>query len=195
MLEEIKSIKLDNGTELFLRNKTREDLELTYEFYSRMPQRERELMRIDVSDREVIDSRYDEIEKGNAERLVAVKEGKIVAEAILENMRYGWLRKTGEIRILLLPEFRETGLADYIAREIFLLAARRGLNNLIARVLDQETEKYQTLKKLHFKHEATQKNHAVDLHENTHDVHLMTFSLSKMWRDMEEAIRSTAPFG
>lgn len=195
MLEEIKMIKLDNGSELFLRNKTREDLELTHEFYSRMPQKERELMRIDVSDREVIDSRYDEIEKGNAERLVAIKEDKIVAEAILENMRYGWLRKTGEIRILILPEFRETGLADFIAREIFLLAARRGLNNLIARVLDQETEKYQTLKKLHFKHEATQKGHAVDLHDNTHDVHLMTFSLSKMWRDMEEAIRSTAPMG
>jgi len=179
---------LKDGTAVIVREKTLDDLDASMQFYASMPEQERELMRIDVTDRSVVEGRLMEIEKGNFFRLVAEVEGKFISEAILEDLRYGWMRRTGEIRILILPEFRDTDLARIITREIFLNAARRGLNNLIARVLDGETWMYDTLKKLHFKHEATQKRHAVDLHDNQHDVHLMTFSLSGMWQDIENAI-------
>jgi RimJ/RimL family protein N-acetyltransferase len=180
--------KLDDGTAVSIRIKDRDDLDTSMQFYASMPEQERELMRIDVTDRNVVAGRFDEIEKGHADYLIALVGDRIVGEAILENLRYGWLRKTGDIRILILPEFRKSDLAGILAREIFLLAARRGLNNVIARVLDGETWMIDTLRKLHFKHEATQKRHAVDLHDNQHDVLLMTYSLTKMWSDIEDKI-------
>ena len=196
MLEESLTFKLEDGEEITIRNKTKDDLEASYDFYQAMPEEEKELMRIDISDREAVARRFSEIEKGDAEQLVAEAGGKIVGEATLENMRYGWMRRVGELRILVAPEYRDKKVAALLARESFLLAARRGHNNLIARLLDGETQMYEILKNLHFKHEATQKGHAVDQHDRTHDVHLMTFSLSKMWHDLEEAVRATAaPLG
>ncbi len=179
---------LEDGTEITVREKTREDLDASMEFYALMPEQERKLMRIDVADRSVVESRLQELEKDNFFRLVAEVDGKFIGEAILEDLRYGWMKKTGEIRILILPAYRETDLARILSRELFLVAARRGLNNLIARILDGETWMYDTLRNLHFKHEATQKSHAVDLNDNQHDVHLMTFSLTRMWQDIENAI-------
>jgi L-amino acid N-acyltransferase YncA len=183
--------KLDDGRDVTIRRKTRDDLDASMQFYASMPEQERELMRIDVTDRSVVQSRFDEIEKGNAVYLIALEGERIIGEAILETMRFGWLRRTGEIRILILPEFRRSDLARILAREVFLLTARMGLSNVIARILDGETWMYETLQRLHFKHEATQKNHAVDMHDKQHDVHLMTYNLTKMWGDIEDQIRES----
>ena len=193
MFDNSETMTLADGSVITVRISTKDDLDETMEFYLSMPEEERELMRVDVTDREVVAKRFDEVERGHAARLVAVCEGRIVGEAILEYMRYGWLRKTGEIRILIAPQYRVLELAQFLAQEVFLLAARRGLNNLIARVLDGETEMMEILKGLHFKHDATQKGHAVDLHGDRHDVHLLTFSLRKMWSDIEDEIRRSMP--
>ncbi len=193
MFDHSETVTLEDGCVVTVRARTKDDLDKTMEFYLSMPEEERELMRVDITDREVVARRFEEVERGHAARLVAESEGKIVGEAILEHMRYGWLRKTGEIRILITPRYRGLELAQTLAQEVFLLAARRGLNNLIARVLDGETEMMEILKGLHFKHDATQKDHAVDMHGDKHDVHLLTFSLSKMWRDIEDEIRRSMP--
>lgn len=191
MIDHTESLKLKDGSLVSIREKTVDDLEASIDFYQSIPLEEQELMRVEVSDREVVIQRLKEMEKGQTERLVAVHEGKIIGESILENLRYGWMRKTGEIRILILPQYRQLELEQVLARETFLHAARRGLNNLIARVLDGESDKLEIFSNLHFKHEATQKDHAVDLHGNTHDIFLLTFSLNQMWRDMEDSIRSS----
>lgn len=191
MIDHTESLKLKDGSEVTIREKTMEDLEESIAFYKSLPQEEQELMRLDVSDREQVIQRLREIDTGHTEHLIAVHEGKIVGESTLENLRYGWMRKTGEIRILFLPQYRKMELAEVLARETFLHAARRGLNNLIARVLDGENDMLDIFKKIHFRHEATQKDHAVDRHGKTHDIFLLTFSLSRMWQDMEESIRSS----
>lgn len=191
MIDHTESLKLKDGSLVTIREKTVDDLEASIDFYQSIPREEQELMRVDVSDRELVIQRLREMEKGQTERLVAVHEGKIIGESILENLRYGWMRKTGEIRILILPKYRQLELEQVLARETFLHAARRGLNNLIARVLDGESDKLEIFRNLHFKHEATQKDHAVDLHGKTHDIFLLTFSLNQMWQDMEESIRSS----
>ena len=193
MFDYSENVTLEDGSAVTVRARTQDDLDETMEFSLSMPEDERELMRVDVTDREVVVRRFEDVERGQAARLVAVSAGRIVGEAILEHMRYGWLRKTGEIRILITPQYRGLELAQILAQEVFLLAARRGLNNLIARVLDGETEMMDILKDLHFRHDVTQKDHAVDLHGNRHDVHMLTFSLRKMWRDIEDEIRRSMP--
>ena len=173
---------------MVVRDTTRADLEEAFEFFQSVPEEERQYLRIDVCDREVLSGRYDKVEKGKAVRLIAECQSKIVGEATLETMRYGWLRKSGEVRLLMLPQYRDNGLEEVLAREVFLLAARLGLHTLIARVMDSQKGTFDTFRKLHFEHVATQKEHAIDMHGKLHDVHLLTFSLRMMWGAMEEAI-------
>lgn len=188
MGEYLQKATLEDGSEVLVRSTVRADLEKVIGFFDSLPESAKQCVKVELRTREDFEQRYDKIEKGCVTRLVAEKEGNIIGEASLETMRYGWLRKSGEVRMIVLPEYHELGLAKVLAREIFLLAARRGLESLIARVVDCQCEACDIFESLHFEHEATLRNHAVDMEDNLHDVKLMTFSLRQMWRDMEEAI-------
>jgi L-amino acid N-acyltransferase YncA len=188
MGEYCESSTLDDGTEITVRHTTIADVDKVMEFFDALPVAEKQCVRSELNGRADFERRYEKISKGEIARLVAEVGGRIVGEASLESMRYGWLRKSGEVRMMVLPDYRDKGAAKVLAREIFLLAARRGLENLISRVIECQLLAFETLRSLHFKHEATQKNHAVDMEGRLHDVRLMTFSLRQMWRDMEEAI-------
>jgi L-amino acid N-acyltransferase YncA len=188
MFEYSETVSLKDGSRVTVRDTRIEDLDKAFDFFRAMPVEDKLYLRVDVCDKEIARDRYKQIELGKAIRLVADCRGTIVGEATLETMRYGWLRKSGEVKLLVLPAFRDLGLERVMAREIFLLAARLGLNNLIARVLDSEQRTYEILLDLHFKHTATQREHAADAQGLMHDVQLMTFSLKEMWRKMETAI-------
>jgi L-amino acid N-acyltransferase YncA len=188
MFEYSETVSLKDGSSVTVRDTTVEDLDKSFDFFQAMPEEDRQYLRIDVCSKEIARDRYKTIEIGKAVRLVAECSGTIVGEATLETMRYGWLRKSGEVRLLVLPCFRDLGLERVMAREIFLLGARLGLNNLLARVMDNQKKTYEILTGLNFKHTATQKDHAADMEGKMHDVHLLTFSLKDMWRQMEYAI-------
>jgi L-amino acid N-acyltransferase YncA len=188
MSEYLEKLELADGTGITVRSTTRADVDQVMEFFDCLPDAEKQCVRVELRNREDFEKRYDKLDKGYVVRLVAEKEGVLIGEACLETMRYGWLRKSGEVRMVVHPDYRELGVPRILAREIFLLAARKGLDNLIARVVDCQKEALEIYKSLHFELEATQKKHAVDLDGNLHDVYLMTFNLRKMWRDMEEAI-------
>ncbi|HUX08719.1 MAG TPA: hypothetical protein VMX35_15570 [Acidobacteriota bacterium] len=188
MYEYSETVSLKDGSQVTVRDTTIDDLDKSFDFFQAMSDEERQYLRIDVCNKEIVRDRYHQIELGKAIRLIAECHGQLVGEATLETMRYGWLRKSGEVRLLILPALCDLGLERLMAREIFLLGARLGLNNLIARVMDTQQKTYAILSDLHFKHAATQKDHACDADGKMHDVHLLTFSLKEMWRKMEDAI-------
>lgn len=193
MFEYSERVPLGDGSAATVRTVSRADLELLLSFYRSIPDEQRQYLRVDVSNGEAVEKRLKSIEGGRAIRLVAECKGRIVGEVGLEAMRYGWLRKSGEVRILSLPEDTEHAIATLLAREIFLLAARKGYYHLLARVMDTEKELFGIFEELHFKHEATQRSHVVDLGGGMHDLYLLTFDLRKMWYEMEKMIQETGP--
>jgi RimJ/RimL family protein N-acetyltransferase len=196
MVEHSEKVDSNECREITIRTMEREDLDLLFAFYQRMPEEEKELMQVDVRDRAVVKSRYEEMIEEGHERLIAICDdtGELIGEAVLENLRLGWLRKTGGLRIRILPAYRTTVFAGRLMREIFLLAARHGMNNVICHVLHDDEDMLGILKELNFTPEATLKNHAVDMHDNPHDVFVLTFSLRKMWQALEETVRKTDSF-
>lgn len=188
MYEYSETVSLKDGSQVTVRDTTIDDLDKSFDFFQAMSDEERQYLRIDVCSKEVAKDRYQNIELGKAIRLVAECHGHMVGEATLETMRYGWLRKSGEVRLLVLPAYSDLGLERIMAREIFLLGARLGLNNLLARVMDTQEKTCSILSDLHFRRAAIQKDHACDVDGKMHDTYLMTFSLKEMWRKMEDAI-------
>ena len=195
MFEQFKETRLKDCPTITVRKETPDDLDAISDFYHALPQEEQDWLKININDKAEIARRFEDMEDRQPKRLLAFCNEKniIVGEAILEKLRYKWMRRTGEIKILVLPEFSNETLVQSLAQEVFLQAARHGLVNIVAHALDSEKDMFEILKSLHFKHEATQKNHAVDNQGNTHDVYTMTFSLQKMWEDIEESFRSTDP--
>jgi L-amino acid N-acyltransferase YncA len=196
MVEHTEIVKLKDCSEIIIRTRTSEDMDAVFDFYQSLTEEEKDLAQIDLRDKNSVIQRFEEMEERGHDRVLAIckDSGKVIGEAILESMLYGWMRKTGQMRILLHPDYLVEEIAHHLLREMFLLAARRGMNHLTFKVLDGEKEMYEILKALHFKHEATQKKHVVDVQGKTHDVHLMTYSLRKMWRDIEEVFRAADSF-
>lgn len=187
-----EEITLSDGTLVHLRTFTKKDLDAVFDFYQTLPEDEKNLMRYDVRDKDAVRERLVELEDEQADRLVAVMAdtGEIIGEAMLEPMRYGWMRKTGEIRIRMVRKYENPEVAHFICKEVFLLAARRGFNSLITKVIDGEKQLFEIFKKLNFQHEATLKNHAVDMEGKVYDIHFLTFSLHRMWKAIEESFRA-----
>ena len=188
----IETTKLNDGTEITIRTREEDDLDAVFAFYSSLPPEERELLKLDVTDKRQVKRRFEEFQDNDGESLIALQDDKVIAEGIIEAMRYGWLRKTGEIRVLTSMEHRNDEVDSLLIKELFLLGARRGMNHLLARVLQEEQFIFDTLKSLSFEHEATQEDHATDIQGNTHDVYLLTYSLKRMWENIEGSVRQKA---
>ena len=192
MLEYSETVMLEQGLEAIIRSTSDRDLQASVDFFRAFPDDEKQYFAVDLCCPGQVEKRYEQVKAGKAVRLVATCEGRIVGEAGLDSMRYGWLSRSGDVTLIALPQYRGKKLREALAREIFLLAARLGMHVLLARVLDSQSRTRQIFKSLGFRHEATQKGHAVDAGGREHDVHLMTFSLKKMWSQMEEAIEETS---
>jgi hypothetical protein len=102
-----EEITLSDGKKATLRNFVKQDLEKIYDFYNSLPEEEKNLMRIDVRDKNAVSNRVLELEEEHADRMVVELSGQdaFIGEATLEPMRYGWMRKTGEIRLRMAAEY------------------------------------------------------------------------------------------
>jgi RimJ/RimL family protein N-acetyltransferase len=192
MTDILENFKTEQVANLRVRTWHQDDLGAISNFYDSFPDKETDLMRYDVKDKALVKARFKQMEDHNIDKIIAVDEdsGAIIGEATLQGMRMGWLRKAGEIRTRIHPDHRQTDLGNILTREMFLLAARRGMNNIVVKLLAEDKDMFAVLKKLGFKAEATQKNHVTDHKNRSHDIHHMTFSLAKMWRDLENSLRS-----
>jgi RimJ/RimL family protein N-acetyltransferase len=173
MSEFFKYVTLRDDKKIGLKYLTREDFDLSLDFFHRQPEQDRVYLRRDVTRRSVIEDRIDEIEQGLSTVIVAVDEGRIVGDALLYAPKRGWFRKTGEIRFVVDVAFRGRGLGTLLAREIFMVAIKKGLRKLEADCMETQTGMMQVLQPLGFEREGTLKNFVVDMRGREHDLILL----------------------
>ncbi len=173
----IKEVTLKDGTRVALKFLSREDFELTLDFFRRLPEEDRCYLRRDVTKREIIDERIGEIEAGLATGIVAVADGKIVGDALLFVIPRGWYRKTGEMRLIVDPEYRESGLGTALAREIFILAVKKDLRKLESCAMETQPGAKRMVGKLGFVQEGMLSNFVVDTRGRVHNLILMGMRL------------------
>jgi RimJ/RimL family protein N-acetyltransferase len=130
-----------------------------------------------VTKREVIEQRLSEIEEGLATSIIAVDGGRLIGDAILWTSPRGWFRKTGEMWIVVDVDYRGLGLGTLLAREIFMVAVRKGLLKLEAACMETQQGIIEVLKPLGFKQEGVLKSFVVDLKGREHDLILLGMDL------------------
>ena len=173
----IKEVKLKDGRSVVLQFLSREDFELTLDFFRRLPDDERCYLRRDVTQRDIVEERIGEIEAGLATGIVAVADGKVVGDALLFVTPRGWYRKTGEMRLIVEPGYRKSGLGTALAREIFILAVKKDLRKLECCIMETQPGAKRMVEKLGFAREGVLSNFLVDLRGRVHDLILMGMRL------------------
>lgn len=193
MLDEYpKEITLRDDSKVTLRPLVKDDEKALTEFFQGLMEEDRLYLRDDVLDPAVIRGWVENIDYDKVLPILAIDEGKIVADATLHRESHGWMRHVGHIRMSVAGSHRGKGLARIIAAEVFQQAVSAGLDKLVAEMLAIQQNAQRVFTRLGFKKEGVLKDHAMDVNGQKHDLIIMSSNVSKLWDQWIEYTESVS---
>ncbi len=180
-----KQLALKDGTKIIVRAMKHNDLELSLDFFESLKEKERRFLRMDVTRKENVKKRIEQIKSGQVRRIVATCKDKIIADGALELSHHGWEEHIGEMRIIVADNFQKKGLGMIIARELYHLAAAEKLEEIVVRMMRTQIGAKKIFRKLGFHEEIIFPDHVKDLKGKSHDLIIMRCNLKELWKEME----------
>jgi GNAT superfamily N-acetyltransferase len=135
-----KDLELQDGFKCVLRPLESTDEMAFHEFFLAVPNPEKMFIKHRVTDPTIIHEWCQNIDLGRNLPLLAVLDGRVIADATLHQQLGGWKRHIGRVSVLVHPKFRGRGLAKALVTEIVDIARQLGLEKLEAEFIgDQQT--------------------------------------------------------
>ncbi|MFC1572095.1 GNAT family N-acetyltransferase [Candidatus Eisenbacteria bacterium] len=185
-----KLVSLKDGTEVTLRPMQEDDLDRSHRFFMSLPEEDRLVLRMDVTDREIVRIRMEQSDAEERWRLVALKGDEIIGDASLVQPRHGWKQHTAEIRCIVARPLQNLGLGRVLLNELFQEATRRGIEKVVGEVIEEQVAAKRILNYLGFREEMLLQDHRRTLHGELHDLTIMTASISDAWSHMEDLMHN-----
>ncbi len=126
-----KKGKLKNGTVVLLRPMVKADRKGLEEFFNRLTPSVLQYVRNDVTDPKVLDKWFDQLNYDRVFPLLAFKNDKVVANASLHRVAYGWRKHLATIRIVVDPALHGKGMGTLMINELVDLAQEFGIEKLM----------------------------------------------------------------
>ena len=183
-----RTVKLNDGTEVIIRPIRRDDLDRALAFFQALPEEDRMFLRYDVTKREDVARGIKRVAKGEVKRLVALHGDEIVADGALELEGHGWKEHVGELRLIVARHFQRRGLGTLMARELYTLAAKHRVEELMVRMMRPQIGARRIFRKLGFQEAGVLPDYVKDLHGIKQDMVVMRCDLETLWREMEDLI-------
>jgi GNAT superfamily N-acetyltransferase len=179
-----KEVILKDGTGITLRSLADGDQDALYRMFHRFPKDELWFLNHDVNDRALIDQWIVNLNSRRVVSIVALLEGRVIANAVLMMKEYGAKKHIGKIRIAVAPDMREKRLGTWMLLDLINLGVAIGLRILVMRLIeDRDIDVIQGVKKLDFVERAILKDYVLDMEENPHNLVLLTKRLHTRWDD------------
>jgi GNAT superfamily N-acetyltransferase len=172
-----KDIKLKDGGKCKLRPLRKDDEKAFHEFFLSIPDQERMFIKHRVTELEVIRDWCRNIDLGRNLPLLAINDGKIIADATLHQQLGGWKRHVGRLSVLVHPQFRGRGLAKAVVSEIVDLARSLGLEKLEAEFIGEQEAAIKMFALLGFSNLLRLEDYVKDMQAISHDYVLMGLDL------------------
>jgi L-amino acid N-acyltransferase YncA len=180
-----KIVTLKNDTKVVIRHMRPEDIQASFDFFKSLSPQDRKYLRVDVTNWENVERRFQDMAFGRVERLVVVDGEEIVGDGSLELGGHGWGEKIGEIRLIIAGRFQRTGLGAKLARELLLLAAQHKVSRIVARLMKPQIGAHKILRYLGFHEEFEIPEMVLDQTGTWQDMIIMRCNLEDLWREME----------
>ena len=179
-----KELILKDGTGVTLRPLGDGDQDALFEMFHRFPKDELWFLNQDVNDPDLIDGWVRNLNPKRVVSIVALLEGKVIANAVLMMKDYGAKKHIGKIRIAVDPAMREKRLGTWMLLDLINMGVAIGLEILVMRLIeDRDIAVIQGVKKLDFVERAIFKDHVLDMEENPHNLVILTKRLQTRWDD------------
>jgi len=179
-----KEIILKDGNGVSLRPIRAGDESALFEMLNRLSEDDLWFLNYDVSEPRLIENWVADSESGRVISVVAILEGRMIANAVLKRKIYGAKSHIGKIRISVDPGFREKRLGTWMLLDLVNLAISIGVRMLVMLLVEgRDAAVIASVKKLDFTEEAVLKNYLLDRAGNPHDLVIMGKRLPSDWGD------------
>jgi GNAT superfamily N-acetyltransferase len=166
----------------------RDDYERSLAFFRGLPKDDRVFLRRGVTEPDVIKNRMGEIRTGRIRRLVALAGDEIVADGTLELSGHGWQEHIAELRLIVARPFRGKGLGLLLAKELYRLAAKEEVEEIVVRMMRPQKGAHSVFRKLGFHEEVVLPDFVKDQQGKKQDLILMRCKLVDLWRPLEDSM-------
>jgi RimJ/RimL family protein N-acetyltransferase len=170
-----RTVIVTDDREVELWPMTADDAPALLEFYRSLPPEDLLYLREDVTKPESMTRWVETIESEQGWHLLAGYEGRIIADGELDHQFYGWSSHVGELRLVIDPAFRGSGLSTVIAQEVLAQAADEGLHKVMVQMMVDQHAALHLCEKLGFRHEAILQEHVQDQHGQFRDLVIMAY--------------------
>ncbi len=188
-----KSLRLKDGTEILVRPMKLADEGKMLDFFSALPNEDRQFLRHDVTQPENVHRFVTNVHRDMVLALVGEIDGRIVASATLQRPYYGWMRHVGEIRVVIARPLQRNGLGLLAVRLLVKAAINAGVEKLVAEVASNRTGARKGFERLGFRREALLKRHIKDLSGRKRDLVIYANDVSDIWERMEAMVLDFNP--
>jgi RimJ/RimL family protein N-acetyltransferase len=147
-----------------------EDLAPLLAFFAALPADDRLHLRVDVTQRDIVARRFIPPPHWNVLRLVALSGERLVAEASIEHRTYGFESHVGQVRLIVAPDFRGTGLAHYLGVQVLAHGVAENLARIEAHLMHDQAAAIRCFERLGFEPEGVLEGFVKDVHGNEHNL-------------------------
>ena len=172
-----RKILLKDKFQCTLRPLKRDDEKKFHQFFLDVPEPERMFIKHRVTEPSVIHDWCQNIDLGRNFPLLAVADGKIIADATLHQQLGGWRRHIGRVSVLVLPQYRGRGLAKALVTEVVQLARNLGLERIEAEFIGGQEAAIKMFAMLGFSNLLRLEDYVKDMQAISHDYVLMGLNL------------------
>jgi RimJ/RimL family protein N-acetyltransferase len=177
-----KETHLKEGSKVLLRTMVGEDGDALYEFFKAVPPEEARYLRDDVSDASVVKKWATKLDYTRTLPILAVKDGRIIADATLNRRRFGWKWHLGTIRVFVHQDYRNVGLGRLMIEEVVDIAGGLGLEKLVAEIPEFNTPAINAFRRAGFQRAAVIPGLVKDRENEPVDVVVMTRDLKPRYQ-------------
>ena len=183
-MEKIETLK--DGKKVTIRELTLKDLNKLMKFYLALPPEDRRYLRVDVTNKNIVEQRIRLIESGNVFRLIALHKDEIVADGALELAAEDWRKHQGELRVIVARPFQHKGLGMIMVRELYFLAVEKNLELIIVKMMRPQIAAEHIFRKLGFREELLIPDYVRDQAGETQDLIVMACDIKDLWKELDQ---------
>ncbi len=127
-----------------------------------VPEHDLLFMHRDITSPRVLDAWLDDLERGDLATVLAEENGAVLGYATIEPEREPWSRHVAELRVLVAPSVRGSGIGRLLTQEAFAVALSAGIEKITARMTPDQKAAVRTFQGLGFKPEGLFQEHVKD---------------------------------
>ena len=134
-----RETQLKDGTKILLRPMVAKDKDALYEFFKEVPSEDSRFLRDEVSSILLVEKWVKNLDYSRTLPILAIRAGKIIADATINRRRSGWKWHLGTVRLFVHKGYRNVGLGLLMIEELVDIAYKLGIEKLVAEVPDLST--------------------------------------------------------